>query len=63
MKKQVEIFSRGDVVKLQSQINEFLVQLEDREMEVFDIKFTSSETDDGEPVYACMIIYTQKATS
>ena len=55
--KQVEIFSRTDVAKLQYQINEFLKQLSEAGKECLDIKFSSTETDEQEPVYAALVIF------
>lgn len=55
--KQVEIFSRSDVIKLQGQINDFLKQRQKNNEEVLDIRFTSTESTEKEPMYAALIIY------
>ena len=57
--KQVEIFSRNDVVKLQTQINEFLSLLDKSNNEVIDVKFSSSESEEKEPVFSALILYSK----
>lgn len=55
--KQVEIFSRSDAVKLQTQINDFLKEVEQDGGEVIDIKFAASETGEREAVFCALVIY------